>query len=72
MSGRMKTFLMTAAVAALVTFAARASAGTTTGSWSQLAAYPIPITNNAVTSVCDAGGCVLYSFMGMSTPPTAS
>lgn len=71
MFGRMKTFLMTAIAGALVTFAARASAETT-GSWSQLADYPIPITNNAVTSVCDGGGCVLYSFMGMSTPPNSS
>ncbi len=39
-----------------------------TGTWSQLSPYPTPITNNAVTSVCNAGTCTIYSFMGMTDP----
>lgn len=36
--------------------------------WSALAPYPIPITNNAVASICGQDGCTLYSFMGMTDP----
>jgi len=42
------------------------------GSWSQLAPYPIPIANNAVTSVCDDATCTLYSFMGIVDPTATS
>ncbi len=49
----------------IVTAAVRATAP---AGWSQLAPYPIPITNNAVTSVCNGSGCTIYSFMGMTTP----
>lgn len=38
------------------------------GTWSQLSPYPTAITNNAVTSVCNAGTCTIYSFMGMTNP----
>jgi len=38
------------------------------GTWSQLSPYPTVITNNAVTSVCNAGTCTMYSFMGMTNP----
>lgn len=47
-----------------------ASAGAINARWSQLAPYPTTITNNAVTSVCDDGGCTIYSFMGMTSPNT--
>ncbi|MEO1087210.1 MAG: hypothetical protein AAFY88_23495, partial [Acidobacteriota bacterium] len=43
-----------------------------TGFWSDLTPYPVPITNNAVTSVCDQAGCTLYSFMGMTDPLDSS
>lgn len=36
--------------------------------WSKLAPYPVPITNNAVASLCGDDGCTLYSFMGMTNP----
>ncbi len=42
------------------------------GSWTQLTPYPIPIANNAVTSVCDPDGCTLYSFMGIVDPSNAT
>ena len=42
-----------------------------TATWSQLRAYPTPITNNAVTSVCDGADCTVYSFMGMTNPATS-
>ena len=40
------------------------------GRWftDSLPPYPTPITNNAVTSVCDSEGCTIYSFMGMTRP----
>ena len=42
-----------------------------TATWSQLRAYPTPITNNAVTSVCEGADCTVYSFMGMTNPTTS-
>ena len=72
MSSTRMVFIGVLAASALSNFPAHASAGTTTGSWSQLAEYPMPITNNAVTSVCDGGGCVLFSFMGMTDPSSPS
>jgi len=41
-------------------------------SWTQLAPYPTPIANNAVTSVCADGTCSLYSFMGIVDPADAN
>ena len=38
------------------------------GMWAQLTSYPIPISNNAVASVCDQDGCTIYSFMGIVDP----
>jgi len=42
------------------------------GAWSPLPAYPTAISNNAVTSVCDGGGCTIYSFMGIVDPDDTS
>lgn len=40
----------------------------TSAEWQRLPAYPIPITNNAVASLCTHEGCTIYSFMGMTDP----
>lgn len=42
-------------------------AAPTNAEWRRLPAYPIPITNNAVASLCN-DGCTIYSFMGMTDP----
>jgi len=55
-------------LAFLLLMSTSAAGQTLTGSWAALTAYPVPVTNNAVTSTCDQGGCTLYSFMGMTDP----
>ncbi|MEM6793624.1 MAG: hypothetical protein AAF725_06550, partial [Acidobacteriota bacterium] len=57
--------------AMLLAQAAGSAAQPLVGSWTDLAPYPVPITNNAVTSVCDDAGCTIYSFMGMTQPSSS-
>lgn len=70
MTGRLVGGLLVLLVV-LILPARQTSAGEPTA-WSTLAPYPHPITNNAVTSVCDGGTCTIYSFMGMTDPTDTS